>query len=196
MKSSRIRTILVGFSGVALLCAVPAIAQTGTNGSGQGGTASAMDKKFVTEATEGSNAEIALGNLAQQKSNSDDVKQFGQRMVQDHTQLNQQMQPVAQQIGVNVSQDQLSPKDQALQSKLQGLSGDQFDRAYIRAMVMDHRHDLQQFRHEIATTKDSTIRDTAQQGEKVIAEHLHLAEQLAQAHHVSVGGTSNTGATP
>ena len=159
---------------------------TGMSGSASGGKSA--DKHFVKEAAEGGNAEIALGNLAQQKSSSDDVKQFGQKMVTDHTQLNQQMQPVAQQLGVTVSPDEIPAKDKALETKLQGLSGDQFDQAYIKAMVKDHRKDLQQFRHEAASTQNPTLKQNVEQGEQVIQQHLQMAEQLAQAHHVMMGG--------
>lgn len=153
----------------------------------------AADKHFVEEATESSNAEIALGKLAQDKSSSPDVKQFGERMVTDHTKLNDQMAPVAQQMGVTVSPDQIPAKDKALQAKLQGLSGDQFDRAYIKAMVKDHTEDVKKFKHEASATKDPTLQQNVQQGLQVIQQHLQLAQQLAQAHNVSAGGGSQSG---
>jgi len=58
------------------------------------------DQVFVRKALEGGIAEVQLGQLAQQKSQSDDVKEFGQKMVEDHTQLGDQMKPIAQQLGI------------------------------------------------------------------------------------------------
>ncbi len=62
--------------------------------------ASPADKKFLKEAMQGGLAEVQLGQLAAQKGNSEDVKQFGQKMTEDHSKLNQQMQPMAQQVGI------------------------------------------------------------------------------------------------
>src|SRR5579875_2111626 len=184
---------IVWMTGVALLCAAPMFAQQspgaqpnpqpGTSGgtgaqspmgapdsmgaqsaTGASAQSKAGDKHFVKEATESSNAEIALGKLAQQNSSSQDVKQFGERMVTDHTKLNDQMAPVAQQLGVTVGPDQIPAKDKALQTKLQGLTGDQFDKAYIRAMVKDHKEDLKKFRREASSARDPMLRQNAQQG--------------------------------
>lgn len=163
-------------------------------GTGTASQGKSADKKFVKEAAEGSNAEIALGKLAQEKGNSADVKQFGERMVTDHTKLNEQMQPVAQQMGITVSPDQIPAKDKALEAKLQALSGDAFDKAYIRAMVKDHSQDVKQFQHEAASAKDPALKQAVEQGLPVIQEHLQIAQQMAQAHNVKVSGGGETSA--
>src|ERR1700722_5879378 len=111
------------------------------------------DQAFVRKALEGGAAEVQLGQLAQQKSQSDDVKQFGQKMVEDHTQLGEQMKPVAQQLGVKEPKGP-SKKDKELAAKLEGLSGQQFDEAYIQAMVKDHKQDLKDFKQAAQTTQN------------------------------------------
>jgi hypothetical protein len=82
-----------------------------------------------------------------------------------------------------------SAKDQALMTKLQGESGKQFDDAYIKAMVTDHRMDLREFRKEARTGGDQSLKDFASSGAQVVQEHLGLAEQLAKTHHVAVAGS-------
>src|SRR5205085_6568020 len=104
------------------------------------GKVSADDKNFMKEAMEGDMAEIQLAQLAQQKASSDQVKQFAQRMIDDHTKLDAQMKPMAQQFGVDAPTE-LSVKHKAVQTKLQTLSGDKFDEEYVKAMVSDHRED-------------------------------------------------------
>ena len=146
-----------------------------------------QDSAFLHKALEGGVAEVQLGQLAQEKSQSDDVKQFGQRMVQDHTQLGTQMQPVAKQLGVSQPKGP-SKKDKQLMAKLQGLSGQQFDEEYIKAMVKDHRDDLKDFKTEADMTQDPNVKQAAQQGVSVISEHLKMIEQIAQAHNISVDG--------
>lgn len=145
------------------------------------------DQAFVSKALEGGNAEVQLGQLAQQKSQSSDVKEFGEKMVQDHTQLGEQMKPIAQQLGVKES-TKLAKKDRELVAKLQTLSGQEFDDAYIRAMVKDHKQDLNEFKEEASTTQNPALKQVAQQGSQVISQHLAMIEQIAQSHNVATEG--------
>lgn len=169
----------------------------GSMSGAAGGNVSGGDKKFAKTAMEGSMAEIKLGQLATQKASSDDVKQFGQRMVDDHTKLNDQMKPIASQIGVNPPDD-VSMKDKALEKKLQGLSGAEFDKTYMAAMVKDHQKDLSEFRKEASSGKSDAVKQAASQGAPIIEEHLKMAQQIAQKVGAGGGGTtsaSNSGGT-
>ena len=144
------------------------------------------DRTFVKEALEGGEAEVQLGQLAQQKSQSDDVKQFAQKMVTDHTQMGQDMMAVAKNLGVSAP-NSLSKKDKQFMAKLAGLSGAQFDQEYIKAMVKDHKDDLKAFKDEAQMAQDSGVKQEAQKGQQVIQEHLQMIEQIAQSHNVSAG---------
>ena len=157
--------------------------QTQMNQEQNAATRAMQDKSFVKKAAEGGLAEVRLGELAQQKSNSQDVKEFAQKMVNDHTQLNNQMQPIAQQMGVSSPQG-LSKKDKKEIAKLENLSGQQFDEAYIKYMVKDHKKDLSEFKDEASRTQNPQLKNAAQQGAQVIDQHLQLAERLAKDHNV------------
>jgi putative membrane protein len=152
------------------------------------------DQAFLKKALEGGTAEVQLGQLAQQKSQSEDVKQFGQKMVQDHTQLGDQMKPIAQQLGVKEAKGP-SKKDKQLMAKLEGLSGQQFDEAYIQAMVKDHKQDLKDFQNEAQNAQDPNVKQAAQQGAGVISQHLQMIQQIAQSHNVAVEGKPKTTAS-
>ena len=146
------------------------------------------DQDFVRDALEGGAAEVQLGQLAEQKSESSDVKQFGQKMVQDHTQLGDQViKPLAKQLGVKEPKG-LSKKDKQLVASLEGLSGPQFDQEYIKAMVKDHKQDLKDFTSEAQTAQDPNVKRAAQEGTTVISQHLQMIEQIAQSHNVAVDG--------
>ncbi|MDP9039498.1 MAG: DUF4142 domain-containing protein [Acidobacteriota bacterium] len=183
---STTRSRIVCFSTAALLCAAPVFAQdmpqgaAGCHGAaGSQAATSAADKKFVMKAMQGSMAEIQLGQLATQKASSQEVKDFGQKMVDDHTKLSDQMKPVATDLGVTPPSE-VSAKDQAVIARLQGLSGTEFDKAYIRAMVLDHRTDDKEFKAEEMSGKNPQVKDAATQGEPVIAMHLQMATDLAK----------------
>ena len=139
-----------------------------------------MDKKFVQGALQGGMAEVALGKLALEKSSNEDVKKFAQRMVDDHTKLGEDMKPAAEQLGVAMPAG-LSKKDQALEAKLQGLSGAQFDKAYVKAMVKDHQKDLQEFQHEAQAAATPAVKEAAQKGAPIIQSHLEQIQQIAKS---------------
>jgi putative membrane protein len=152
-------------------------AQASADNTGSSATASASDKTFVREALAGDLGEIQVGQMAAQKGASEGVKDFGQKLVTDHTKLKDQMTPVAEQLGITPPTEPLA-KQQAVAKRLEGLSGEQFDREFIKAMVTDHREDVQKFKKEETSAKSSAVKDAATQGEPVIAEHLKIAEDL------------------
>jgi len=199
---------IASFSGAFLFTALTALAQTApgappqqqqTNPSTsptmgnnpeamqqqqQGSVSSAMqDKEFVHAALQGGMAEVQLGQLAAEKGSSDDVKQFGQKMVADHTKLGDQMKLVAAQLGVKAP-DGPSKKDKELYTKLQGLSGKDFDNAYIVAMVKDHKKDADEFKAQLQSSQNPAVQQVAQQGSQVIDQHLQMITEIAQNHNL------------
>ena len=135
------------------------------------------DKKFLTDASQGNYDEIQLGKLAEQKATNPDVKNFGRRMVTDHTKLGQSMKPYADQWGV-AAPTSLSPDAQKEYDKLQGMSGADFDKEYISDMVSDHTKDLDAFTKEVNNTKDAKFKASVEQGKSVVAAHKNMAYDL------------------
>jgi putative membrane protein len=148
-------------------------------------SASDDDKKFVEDALKGGMGEVDLGQLAAKKGASDDVKQFGQTMVTDHTKLGDKMKAVAGDVGVKPP-SMSDASAIALKTELEVLSGDAFDKAYIRAMVKDHEADLKDFKKEIAEGQSTEVKTAARHGEAVIAKHLAMIRKIAAAHNVTV----------
>jgi putative membrane protein len=145
-----------------------------------------QDKHFVTKAMEGNNDEISLAKMAKEKSSNSEVKQFAQRMIDDHTKMGNEMSQVAQQVGVSPPSG-TSMAGKATEGKLKVLSGESFDKAYIKEMVKDHREDLNEFNKEAADGSNQAVKDAARSGAKTISSHLHMAEQMASNSGVSVG---------
>ncbi len=145
------------------------------------------DKMFLRRAAEGGIAEVQLGQLAEQKAESADVKAFGEKMVTDHTALNDSMKPVADSLGFRLPQ-RPNKKDQAEYEKLNGLSGSDFDKAYMTLMVKEHHIDLHLFKQEAAIATDPGLREAVEKGEVVIREHMHLADKLARGMGIPTPG--------
>lgn len=153
------------------------------------------DKMFLRAVAAGGIAEVQFGQLATQKSQSEDVKTFGQKMVDDHTALNKDMESIADSMGVKLS-THMNKDDQAEYDKLKGLSGDDFDKEYISMMVRDHHHDLREFRLEAANTQDQTLKDAVVKGQKVIHEHLVMVNSLAKNKGIDVPHRGGNSAPP
>jgi putative membrane protein len=154
-------------------------------GQDQAGAAGTMggpgaDKAFVKKALGGSMAEVEMGKLALQKSSNDQVKQFAQKMVDDHGKMIEQMKPAADAMGVKVP-DQPPAGEMKKMEKMKSLSGDAFDQAYIKDMVADHKKDSKEFKQEAQMTKNPQLKDLVTQGSETIDGHLQMAQQLAQS---------------
>ncbi|HXC96408.1 MAG TPA: DUF4142 domain-containing protein [Edaphobacter sp.] len=144
-----------------------------------------QDKMFLRKAAEGGIAEVKLGQLAAQKANSDEVKTFAQKMVDDHTKMNNEIAQVADAMGVMLPKS-MNKDDQAEYDKLNALSGDAFDTEYLTFMVKDHHKDLHEFRIEAASRTDPTLHDEVVRAASVIHEHTVMVDKLARAKGVPV----------
>jgi len=111
-------------------------------------------------------------------------------MIDDHTRMGDQLKPIAQQIGVKIP-DGPSKKDKAIIAKLQALNGDDFDKAYMKDMVKDHKGDLTDFQSEADQGSNLAVKGAAGQDAPIINQHLQMAEQINQKTNAmaSNGGT-------
>jgi len=135
------------------------------------------DKKFVKDAALGGMAEVELGKLATQKAASDEVKQFGQKMVDDHTKANDQLKQVAAKESISIP-DALDSKHQSRINKMSKLSGPDFDKAYIKDQVKDHQQDVNEFKSEADNGSDPNIKQFASSTLPTLQEHLSMAKDL------------------
>ena len=141
---------------------------------------SRADTNFMKEAATGGMTEVELGKLAQQNGQSDDVKQFGSRMAQDHGAAGDELSKLAGNKGMTLPQ-QLDPKHRQLRDKLARLRGAEFDRAYMREMVKDHDKDLKAFRHQAQSAADPDLKQFAAKTAGVIEQHDKMAHDIAQS---------------
>jgi putative membrane protein len=154
--------------------------------------ASASDRAFIGKAAAGGMAEVKLGQLASEKATSADVKKFGQMMVDDHTKANSQLIGIAQQAGVTAPKD-LKPQDQALYDRLSKLSGDEFDRTYMRHMVTDHQKDVAEFKKASTSASDASVKQFATDTLPVLQKHLQDAQSISKK--VGGGAEATSGTT-
>ena len=134
----------------------------------------AADEAWVVKIAKGGMAEVELGKLAAEKGSSDAVKQFGQRMVDDHSKANDELKALADSKKITLSPE-IAPEDKTLRDRLMKLSGPAFDQAYMKAMLNDHLKDVSEFRTESRSGKDPDVKAWAAKTLPTLEEHLKMA---------------------
>ena len=137
-----------------------------------------QDQMFMDNAAQGGLAEVQLGQLAKQNASSEAVKQFGDRMVTDHSKANDELQQLAQKKGVPLP-TKPSGKDKKLSKELQAKQGADFDRAYIQSMMKDHKNDIAEFQNQAENGHDPDVKAWAQKMLPILEQHMTQAQQVA-----------------
>lgn len=136
------------------------------------------DAKFYRDAAEGGLAEVAMGNLAQQKAQSPSVKEFGAQMVKDHSAANEKLKALAQSKNITLPGNPSVSEIEA-KSKLQVLSGQSFDKSYIKGMIKDHEEDIAEFKKEATSGQDPDARAFANATLPTLEMHLKKIQAIA-----------------
>jgi len=135
------------------------------------------DRKFLKDAAMDGLTEVALGKLAIEKASSDAVKQFGQKMIDDHTKASDELKQLA--AGGNVSvPDALDSKHQSRAEKLAKLSGAEFDKAYIKDQLKYHQQNVKEFQEEAQYGSVAEVKSFASKTLPTLQQHLELAKDL------------------
>jgi len=142
--------------------------------------ASGADAKFATMVAQTDLAEIQVSNLALQKSNNDEVKKIAQKLIDDHTKTSTALKSIATSKGMTLPTE-TDPKHKALATKLEGQSGEKFDKDYISANVADHHKVVAAFQKEAQNGNDPEIKGFAAQFLPAIQEHTQMLEQAKDA---------------
>jgi len=151
------------------------------------GNMTTKDHEFVMDAAMGGLMEVELGRVAAQQGTSEAVKQFGQRMVDDHSKANAELMTLAQGKGMTLP-TQLDEKHQKNVTKLSAMKGAEFDRAYSKMMLSDHEKDVAEFEKQSTKAADPDLKAFASKTLPTLQEHL----QMARALNPGSSGNSNS----
>jgi putative membrane protein len=136
-----------------------------TTPTGAGSSLSEKDKTFMKKAAKGGMMEVSMGQVAEQKAQSEDVKSFGKRMVTDHSKANDELKSIASKKGVELPTKEHTSKWTS-------------DKAYVDMMVKDHEKDLAEFKEEASGGSDPDVKKFADDTAKVIQEHLDQIKEI------------------
>lgn len=133
------------------------------------------DEKFIREAGSACMMEVELGKYAGQKANNQRVKKFGEMMAEDHSNANTELQAMAQMRNIPISMEE---RHSRIMTGLQGKSGNEFDREYLREMVNVHQEDLDKFKKQAERSKNPDVRAFASKNVLVFQLHLDSAKLI------------------
>jgi putative membrane protein len=146
----------------------------GTAGAG------APDADFIEEQLVDGNAEVELGRLAQEKGTNPQVREFGEMMVQDHTQAGSELKQIASKHNIDMPPPADRDEHNALQERLRKATGAEFDREYINAMVDEHEKAVSDVEDKAEGSDNPEVKQWAAKTLPTLKQHLERAKQLQE----------------
>jgi putative membrane protein len=153
-----------------------AMAQKGDDAANFNGTPRISDTQFARDAAIGGMMEVQLGKIALQKASNEKIKEFAQRMVDDHSRVSDELSGIAAKESIVVP-NELDAKHKAVVDRFSRMSaGSDFDRAYITDMVRNHRADMGAFEQEQDNGQNHDLTSWAGSTLPTLRDHLRMAE--------------------
>ena len=126
---------------------------------------SSADKAFIKDAAKGGMMEVAMGRVAEKNASDSEVKNFGARMVNDHSKANEDLKAIAKEGNVEWPAEKEASKWKS-------------DKGYMDAMVKDHDKDLAEFEKEAKDGSDPKVKSFADKTAKTVRKHLEMAKEI------------------
>ncbi|BEU94707.1 DUF4142 domain-containing protein [Acidovorax sp. DW039] len=142
------------------------------------GKGASMDQRFVTEAAQGGQAEIASSQLALQKAQRKEVKDFATQMIEDHTRTGQELATLARSKGMEAPTEPSRQQAETIR-KLGAMKDAEFERRYVQEMgVKAHKQTVALFEKAAANAQDKDIKAFAAEKLSTLRHHLEMAQKL------------------
>jgi putative membrane protein len=154
------------------------VKDTTSNAMAKGGIAvEPSDAEFSTKSAVGGLAVVEFGNLALEKTNNPQVKDFANMMVTDHGKANEELIAIAKMKNITLP-GALDEEHQKKRSELNGKTGKDFDKAYVEAMVDGHEKTLKLMQDEAKDGKDADLKAFASKTTPVVNTHLVMIKKI------------------
>jgi len=175
---------------VAALCAMFALSAFGIASAQEVALATdTPEAKFLTDAIRGDLAEVKLGELAQQRGQSEGVREYGKMLAEDHSKAEKKAAELAKDMNVTPPTQPTSEQMQRY-AALERLSGAEFDKEFATTMVKDHQEDIAKYEKQ-AKSGDSKVAKLAEDTVPTLEHHLAAAQSLQSGGNASHDHTPN-----
>jgi len=165
-----LRALIAVAVAVSGLCLVASTNAAGASKTSSDSKLTASDKKFVKKAYKGGMEEVVNGKMAKEKAKDDATRNVAERMITDHTKVNEELMNIAKEENLDLSK---------VHAKTATISGDNFDKEYLTMLKADHEKDIAEFEKEASDTKPGEDRDVPTFAKKTLPtlkEHLQMVE--------------------
>jgi putative membrane protein len=139
------------------------------------------DAEFVKMAASGGLHEVEAGKLAATRAKADDVKMFARKMVEDHTKANEELKKAASSAGFSIP-DKMNEEHQKHFDMFKEMTGEAFDKAYVKHMVKDHEDAVKLFTRATTEAKNPMLKEFAEKTLPTLKEHQEMVKKLHDAH--------------
>ena len=143
------------------------------------------DEQFVLAAADGGMLEVKLGELASKQATSAKCKDFGKKMIKDHTKVNDELKALAGKKQITIPARLTAAKQQQYDS-LAALNGEKFDMLYMNMMIASHEETIGLFQNEMNSGQDSDLKKWAGAKIPALKHHLEMAKGLFPANATTV----------
>jgi putative membrane protein len=153
------------------------------------------DASFIRDAAKGGLMEVQMGQAAKDHAANPEVKAYGERLVKDHTEANKKLTAMAEQKGLNLAKDMDrddANKGAKMAMDYEGKQGADFDKAFIKHAISDHKKDIKKFEKASRDSEDSDLKSFASMTLPTLREHQMEAERLAKVLGVDVNVSDNS----
>jgi putative membrane protein len=140
-------------------------------------TINGADREFILQAEDSNIQERVLGRMAEEKSQNGGVRKYGKMVAVDHNNALQKLVVIMEKNGI-AEPGTLPEERKDAVDKLQGLSGEAFDREFVNLMVQDHQKSINAFREEVETAQNADVRNYAKNMLPTLERHLKDAQDL------------------
>jgi putative membrane protein len=134
-------------------------------------------RDFAKEAAAGGLMEVELGNIAVKNSSTQQIKDFGKMMVDDHSKANEQLKALASVKNIDLPTMVTSDQQKKI-DKLSKQTGADFDKDYVKMMIDDHKEDIDHFKDALDKAKDPDVKSFISNTLPVLQKHLDAIQAI------------------
>jgi putative membrane protein len=178
MKKLVLAPTIIAGGVIAITAAFGMTLHAQDNASSASSASQKPDTSFITNAAMANLAEVELGKLGAQKAQNEDLKKLSEHIQKDHSAANEKLQPIAQKQGITLPET-LDRRHEQAKTKLQDLSGPEFDKAFATVLLRDHARSIALFQREAQMGQDPEIKDYAKSTLPTLKQHMKSAQKAA-----------------
>jgi putative membrane protein len=139
-----------------------------------------MTRQVLSKMHHVNQMEIRMGEMAMQKGRSQDVRDFGRRLRNDHQMADRRVTRLAAREGIRLVNPPMTPHERSVHRRLRHARGDRFDREFMNAMASGHTQTIQDLAQARRELRDPQVRRLVGNTLPAMRQHRNMAREIQQ----------------